>query len=74
MRSVIAIVLAVALGGCSFLDELEFGGSRSLNPNRTYLGPTAVVSVTAREAQRYACVNPPLVCVQHGVVLQCHCP
>ena len=73
MRSTIALVLFFALTACSVLDQIKFGGP-SLNPNRIYLDQTTVARVSPRETHRYACVNPPLVCVQHGMDLECRCP
>jgi hypothetical protein len=67
------IVLAVALCGCSFLEQINFGGS-SLDPNKVYLDQMSVVSVSPRETYRYACVGRPLLCVQHGVDFECRCP
>ncbi len=74
MRCLPAIMLAVALGGCGFLDELDFSRSGTLNPHRIYLSPATVVSVASRDTNRYACATPPLVCVQHGMRFDCHCP
>jgi hypothetical protein len=73
VRSAISLVFVLALSACSVLDQIHFGGSR-LDPNRIYLSQTSVVRVSSRESYRYACVNPPLVCVQHGIGLECRCP
>ena len=72
MRSTVVLVLVLILSACSVIDQLNFAGS-SLNPNRIYLDQTSVVSVSPREANRYTCASPPLVCVQHGLALQCRC-
>ena len=72
MRSIIALGLTLTLGACSFLDQIDFGGP-ALNPNKIYLGREAV-SVSAREADRYACVGSPLLCVQRGLSFECRCP
>jgi hypothetical protein len=69
----IVLVLVVALSACGVLDQINFGGS-SLSPNRIYLDQTTVATVSPRETHRYACVNPPWVCVQHGMSLECRCP
>ena len=73
MRSIIMLVLVLALSACSVLDQINFGAP-SLNPNRIYLDQTELVTVSPREAHRYACVNPPLLCVQHGFGFECRCP
>jgi hypothetical protein len=73
VRSIIAIVLVLALGACSVLDQFQFGSS-ALDPNKIYLDSVTVVSVAPREADRYACVGVPMLCVQHGVELECRCP
>lgn len=73
MRNTLVIVLAFALGGCSLLEQIQFGGS-SLDPNKIYLQPTTVVSVSPRETYRYGCVDRPLLCVQHGIEFECRCP
>ena len=73
MRSFIMLTLVVPLGACAVLDEINFGGS-SLDPNKIYLNRADVVSVSARQTYRYACVAPPLLCVQHGLTFECRCP
>ena len=73
MRSTIVLVLGLALSACSALGQFNFGAP-SLNPNKIYLDQTSVVRVSPRESHRYACVNPPLLCVQHGLGLECRCP
>jgi hypothetical protein len=73
VRSSVVIFLAAALCGCSLLEQVDFGG-RSLDPNKIYVSPTAVVSVAQRQIYRYACVDRPLLCVQHGVNFECRCP
>jgi hypothetical protein len=33
-----------------------------------------VIRISPRDAQRYACIGQPLMCMQHGVVYECTCP
>jgi hypothetical protein len=73
VRSVFVLTLVLPLGACGFLDQLNFGGA-ALNPNRVYLNRTDVVTVSEREAARFACVDRPLLCVQHGISFECRCP
>jgi hypothetical protein len=73
VRSIIFLTLALPLGACAFLDQINFDGS-SLNPHKVYLNRVDVISVPARETYRYACVDQPLLCVQHGIAFECRCP
>ena len=73
MRSLIVLVFTLPLGACSFLDQILFSGP-SLNPNKVYLNRADVVSVSARETYRFACVDQPLLCVQRGMTFECRCP
>jgi hypothetical protein len=73
VRSIVVIVLALSLCACSILDSFEFGGS-SLDPNKIYLTPTESVTVAPRNTHRYACIDAPLLCVQHGIAFECRCP
>lgn len=73
MRSIVVIVLALSGSACSFLDQLNFGGS-GLDPSKIYLSQTDVVSVSPRETYRYACASPPMLCVQRGLDFECRCP
>jgi predicted Abi (CAAX) family protease len=73
VRSTIALVLVFALSACSVFEQGNFGGS-SLNPNRIYLDQTTVARASQGETRRYACVTPPLICVQHGMGFECRCP
>jgi hypothetical protein len=73
VRSIVAIVLVFSLGACSVLDRFQFGAS-SLDPSKIYLDSATVVSVTPRDAHRYACVGVPLLCVHYGVEFECRCP
>ena len=73
MRSTIALALFLTLSACSVFEQANLGGS-SLNPNRIYLDQTTVARVSPGETRRYACVNPPLLCVLHGMGFECRCP
>ena len=73
MRSLILLSLVLPLGACSFIDQINFNGP-SLNPNKVYLNRADFISVPARETYRYACIDQPLLCVQHGVEFECRCP
>jgi len=73
VRTAISLVLVLTLSACSVFDQIDFGRA-GLDPNKVYLSQTSVVRVSPRESYRYACVNPPLVCVQHGIGLECRCP
>jgi hypothetical protein len=73
VRSVVAILVTLPLTACSFLDQVQFGGY-SLDPNKIYLRPATVVSVSPRETYRYACVGTPLLCVSYGFEFECRCP
>ena len=72
MRSAV-LFLAVAVSGCSFLDQLDFGGS-GLASNKIYLRPGEIADVALRENHRYACAGQPLLCVQYGITFECRCP
>jgi len=74
MRSITVIVLALALSACSVLDGLQFNAAPRLDPNKVYLNRADLVHVGPRETHRFACVNPPLLCEQHGVGFECRCP
>ena len=56
VRSIIAIVVVFTLGGCSVLDQFQFG-TTSFDPNKIYLDSTTVVEVAPRDTYRYACVG-----------------
>ena len=73
MRTCSLVALTLLLGACGFLDQIQLGGP-SFNPNKVYLNPADVVTVGAREAQRFACVDQPLLCVSRGVGFECRCP
>ena len=68
MRSIFAIGGALAVGGCSGFDTPTFSS------NKIFVSPASVVTIAPRESHRYACANPPMVCVQHGFSLECRCP
>jgi len=74
MRHVVVIVLATALSGCSFLDQLQLNGPQRLDPSKVYLNRADVVYVGPRETQRFACAGGPLVCSLRGVEFECSCP
>jgi hypothetical protein len=72
---VLATLAALAtLGGCSVLDQINLNGPARLDPNKVYLGTGRVNSLSARETGRYACVGPPMICVQRGIGFDCSCP
>ena len=73
MRSCCLLALTLLLGACSFVDQIQLS-SPGLSSNKIYLNRMDVVTVGTREAHRYACVNPPLLCTSRGVVFECHCP
>ena len=73
MRICVLLALALLLGACGFLDQIYLDGP-SLNPNKIYLNRMDVVTVAARDTYRYACVDRPLLCVSHGIGLECRCP
>jgi hypothetical protein len=52
---------------------MDFNGP-SFDPNKIYLSPAELVSVSARQTHRYACDGPPLLCVQRGIDFECRCP
>ncbi len=67
------LALTLLLGACGFLDRIYLDGPSS-NPNKIYLNRADVVSVAARETNRYACRDRPLQCVSRGVGFDCRCP
>jgi hypothetical protein len=73
VRSILVIVVALLLNACSFIGRMDFNAP-SLDPSKIYLNATTVVSVSRRESYRYACIDPPLLCVQHGLGFECRCP
>lgn len=73
MRSTIVIALVVTLSACSYLEQIQFNGY-ARDPNKIYLDRVSVVSVSARETYRYACLDSPLLCVQRGIGFDCRCP
>jgi hypothetical protein len=73
VRSTVVIAFALAASACSVLEQIDFGGSR-LDRNKVYLNATDVVVASPRETHRYACVDRPLLCVQHGIGFECRCP
>ena len=72
MRALATLVFASMTSACSFLDELAVSNGYQLDPNKIYLG-TATLELRARDLDRYACVNGPLLCEQHGVSFDCSC-
>jgi hypothetical protein len=74
MRITLVVVLALASGACSFLDQLQLYGPPRLDPNKVYLNRADFVRVGPRETQRFACVNGPLICNQRGIEFECSCP
>lgn len=73
MRICCLLALTLLLGACGFLDQIQRHGP-SLSPNKIYLNRADVITVGAREANRYACVDPPLLCVSRGIGFDCRCP
>lgn len=70
----LALVLSASfLGGCGYLEGFQFGGSQ-LDPNKVYLEPMQKLSVSRRDAYRYACVDGPMLCVDRGIGFDCGCP
>ncbi len=71
---VLGISIAVLLlSGCSVLDQITLNGPPKLDPSKVYLGRSAILA-RPRELDRYACVNGPLQCTSHGIMLECVCP
>ena len=73
MRGILVVVLAPLLGACSVLDRMNLNAP-TFDPNKIYLSPAELVSVSPRQTYRYACVSPPLLCVHRGVDFECRCP
>ena len=73
MRSILVIVFAPLLGACSVFDRMNLNAP-SFDPNKIYLSPAELVSVSPRQTYRYACASQPLFCVQRGVDFECRCP
>jgi hypothetical protein len=60
--------------GCSVLDNLEFGGPPTLDPNRVYLDRATEITVPrGQDLDRYACVYGPLQCEMWGTSWSCNC-
>lgn len=72
MRGCSILALALLLGACGFLDQMQLGGPSY--SNKIYLSRSDVISVGVRETDRYACVNGPLMCTSRGIGFDCHCP
>jgi hypothetical protein len=70
---ILVIVLIPLLGACSVLNRMNFNAP-SLDPNKLYLDPAELVSVSPRETYRYACASQPLLCLQRGIEFECRCP
>ena len=73
MRAIVVVAIALNASACSLLDQIQFNGP-SLDPNKVYLNPRDVITISPRHAERYACVGQPLLCTNHGVSYACHCP
>lgn len=76
MRSVVLISAIGLLAGCTFLDELELGGSGShYDPTKIYLKNEYFRVDRRRDLNRFVCLSGPLECQAWGSqTWDCHCP
>jgi hypothetical protein len=72
MRFFLVTGIAAALGGCAFLDNIDFGPA-ALDPSRIYLQHETVTVYRRRDIENYACLRGVLLCSQRGGGWECFC-
>lgn len=75
MKTVGALCAAILLSGCSAIESVSFDGQATRDPSKVYLSGYEQVNTTKRDVEQYACLSDrPLVCVGHGMNMECRCP